>query len=423
MSTFKRTKLEVYQPQSIILPKEAPVHRIFPFKGLNRLNQVDWVDDSIFYDVFYKHDNSSIICIGPPLLNLEGALELQEISCNGRQLRYSLRKLFKDYILVVIKVPRFLRSELTVQLSFRFNLFEKVVEISRNHPPAGENGKSLLTLVTVQKDNPLQWIKDWLHWHNRMHGVGRLILYDNGSREYGHDELVNTLQGEEEDFQSVLVNWDFPYTWDGWDGRKASWSAWPQVTALNHCYLKYGDCGWLLNLDIDEYLVAAEDTTPLRDYLRQTTRHYLPFRERRFWQLGHSSKSQAELSFRDFLYRTPTSQHYFKYACQCNRPLWLGVHLVFRQGIGRYRFRLQTRFFRLIKAMGLIKLFGMNNNNDLPGEMFLVYHFMSLNIMWRPGDKNGKGRAAYRDKAYFEAQGIEITYDDTMIKQAQKHGL
>jgi len=114
------------------------------------------------YDVFYKHDNSTIICIGPPLLSLEGALELQQISCNGKQLRYRPIKFSGNCSLVVIKVPPFLRAELTVQLSFRFNLFEKVVEISHNRPPARGNEKNLLTLVTLQKDNPLQWIKDWI---------------------------------------------------------------------------------------------------------------------------------------------------------------------------------------------------------------------------------------------------------------------
>jgi len=94
-------------------------------------------------------------------------------------------------------VPRFLRRELTVQLSFHFNLFEKVVEISQNHPPVRGNEENLLTLVTLQKDNPLQWIKDWIRWHNHMHGVGRLILYDNGSREYGYDELAEACTSEE----------------------------------------------------------------------------------------------------------------------------------------------------------------------------------------------------------------------------------
>jgi len=154
MPPFKRAKKKVYEPQFVTLLKEAPIHRIFPFKGPN---QVDWVDDTIFYDVFYKHDNSSIICIGPPLLNLEGVLELQEISCNGRCLSYRRKKFFHDHHnLLVIKVPRFLESELTVQLNFKFNSFEKVVEISRNHPPVRENGwKSPVTLVTIQKDNPL----------------------------------------------------------------------------------------------------------------------------------------------------------------------------------------------------------------------------------------------------------------------------
>jgi len=413
-------KTKIYEPQSVILPEEASIHRVFPFKGPN---QLDWIDDTIFYDVFFKYDNRAIICIGPPLLNLKGALELQEISCDGKQLRYSRTKFLRDHSLIVIKVPRSLRSELIVQLSFRFNLFEKVVEVSRNHHSARESKSGFLTLVTLQKDNPLQWIRDWIHWHNRMHGIGQLILYDNGSREYGHDELVDTLRQEKQDFQSVLVNWNFPYTWDGWDGRRPTWYPWPQIAALNHCYLKYGDCGWLLNLDIDEYLVAEDDTS-LRDYLRQTHQHYLPLRERQVQGIG-PKKPLAERSFRDFSYRTRELKvwhplHHRKYACQCNIPsLWLDVHWVVHKGFNRFRF--QIKLYYTAKRMGLIELFSkIMINNSSPAEMFWVYHFMPLATIWEGSHER---RGNYPDKAHFDAQGVEIIYDDTMIKQAKKHGL
>jgi len=72
-----------------------------------------------------------------------------------------------------------------------------------------------------------------------------------------------------------------------------------------------------------------------------------------------------------------------------------------------------------------MKLIEMNNN-DSPGEVFWgetfwVYHFMPLGTSW--GLENRKWRTSYRNKAYFEAQGMEIMYDETMIKQAEKHGL
>jgi len=367
-----------YEPRPIILPKGAPIHRTFPFKGPN---QVDWIDDTIFYDVFYKHDNSAIICIGPPLLNLEEALELQEISCNGKQLRYRCTKFFEGYTLISIKVPRFLREELTVQLSFHFNLFEKIVEVVPNHPPARENGKSLLTLVTLQKDNPLEWIRDWMRWHNRMHGVGQLILYDNGSREYGYDELADTLHGEEEDSQSVLVNWDFPYTWDGQDDRRPTWCPWPQIAALNHCYLKYGGYGWLLNADIDEYLVA-KDAISLRDYLRQRPRHYHHLCLITSMVVGIGpEKRLAERSFRDFLWRK-NNRYPSKYTCQCNMPLWLSTHLIYYKGYRGFMIStfqtIQTKLDSIVRR--LRKLFNYST------IQLFEHYVVSLTLPWlKPG--------------------------------------
>jgi len=334
-------------------------------------------------------------------------------------------------------VPRFLKRELTIQLSFRFNLFEKAVEIVCNHPPTQENGKSLLTLVTMQKDNPLRLIRDWTRWHKRLHGVGQLILYDNGSKDYGYDELADALY--EEDLQSVLVNWDFPYTWDGhaWDcqdSRKGLWAPWPQMGALNHCYLKFGRCGWLLNLDIDEYLVS-EDGTSLQDYTRQTPRHYLGLAERRVQGIG-PEKPLAERSFRDFLWRDNPRSNFTrsKYACQCNMPLWLDIHwIIYRRSLLRYKRSLRLKFQATWTKLGSIvkrmwqKIFKYSNilekpraTINSPREKFWVYHFSLLGTEWRPSREN---RVLYRDKAYFEAKGLEITYDNVMIKQAEKHSL
>ena len=50
-----------------------------------------------------------------------------------------------------------------------------------------------LTISTLQKDNPLIWIADWLKWHHREHGVGRAVLYDNGSSN--RDELIGLPEG------------------------------------------------------------------------------------------------------------------------------------------------------------------------------------------------------------------------------------
>jgi len=275
-------------------------------------------------------------------------------------------------------VPRFLRRELTVQLSFHFNLFEKVVEISQNHPPVRGNEENLLTLVTLQKDNPLQWIKDWIRWHNRMHGVGRLILYDNGSREYGYDELAEACTSEEKNFQSVLVNWDFPYTRRWVDHKRCFGGPWLQKAALNHWYLKYGDSGWLLNLDIDEYLVA-EDATSLQDYIGATPQYYLPFRSRTMPEIG-PEKLLAERSFRDFLWDTKTIQIFGKYACQCNGSFLMGIHSIDYGSLKRFSELLRLKLSSIVKRMQ--KLFRYHNKithkHNLPRETFWVHHFALL---------------------------------------------
>ena len=107
-----------------------------------------------------------------------------------------------------------------------------------------------LTLTTVQKDNPIEWVHDWLLWHHRAFGVQRLILYDNGSKNL--DELVAQFSSKSFELEIVLVDWPFPH---GAEPYKYC-----QLGSLNHCRLRFSvPKGYCINLDVDEYLVASEN--------------------------------------------------------------------------------------------------------------------------------------------------------------------
>ena len=105
--------------------------------------------------------------------------------------------------------------------------------------------ENLLTISALQKDNHFTWIRDWILWHRRLHKVGRVVLYDNGSEE--QNILIEQLKSLEPEVQLIFVNWPFPY---GIQPYKFA-----QNGSLNHCRLKFAIPGaYCINLDVDEYL-------------------------------------------------------------------------------------------------------------------------------------------------------------------------
>ena len=146
---------------------------------------------TLFYDIFLDPNSNRLIGLGPNLFNLKKDLFPMTISYSGRPLNHEIDQ---------IKGIVFLRTELLddrplspfeIKLSFR--AFEQVMvidpSICKEVPSKTANAR--LTLTTLQKNNPLTWISDWLLWHHRKFGIQRPILYDNSSSN--REKLIDLL--------------------------------------------------------------------------------------------------------------------------------------------------------------------------------------------------------------------------------------
>ena len=115
------------------------------------------------------------------------------------------------------------------------------------------------------KKNYLEWIRDWVLYHHRTHGVERVVLYDNSSNNKAElEKYLITLESKEaNDLELGLVHWDFTY-----DPQDVAFT---QVGQINHIYDWLGnDISWVLNIDIDEYIVN-QTGAPLQTYLKKNT--------------------------------------------------------------------------------------------------------------------------------------------------------
>ena len=45
-------------------------------------------------------------------------------------------------------------------------------------------------LMTLSRDNALDWIRDWAAFHVREHGADAVLFFDNGSTDYRPEEIL-----------------------------------------------------------------------------------------------------------------------------------------------------------------------------------------------------------------------------------------
>ena len=123
-----------------------------------------------------------------------------------------------------------------------------------------------LTISTLQKNEDIQHVIDWILWHRRLHNVDRVILYDNGSEN--RTELIENLKTLEPEVNIIFVDWQFPYGVFPY--------GFTQIGSIDHCRIRFSvKHGYCINLDIDEYLVKA-GARNLLDYLQENLNYPFP---------------------------------------------------------------------------------------------------------------------------------------------------
>ena len=146
---------------------------------------------TLFYDAVSTDSGAVLVC--PKLLNLEALLS---------EFRFWI-----DEQLVFPKVlhyPRFdvvkLSGSFPQKLFIEHPLINQVIELSR---PLSQAFAGLNTLVTVNQNNKLDWINDWIRYYKHHHGLQALLIFDNKSDIYSASELADCVS--EAGLDSVLV--------------------------------------------------------------------------------------------------------------------------------------------------------------------------------------------------------------------------
>jgi hypothetical protein len=118
------------------------------------------------------------------------------------------------------------------------------------------------TIVTISRDHPISWLKQWIDYHRMVHDINGLLLYNNQSQDYTSEELEFAISRD--DMIIKVVDYDVPFgcmgggDWE-WQGRKGTHLPWDsdfaQYSMLEHAKWRYLHCADLvINADTDELL-------------------------------------------------------------------------------------------------------------------------------------------------------------------------
>jgi hypothetical protein len=210
-------------------------------------------DRVLFYDAFRHADGERALLVGPPPLNLVGALEAARFEALPSRKRLSPRR--HESLSVAIwemKVPggtNALRLELGGEvhdIALRDNLAEKFA------------GRRILT--NLNRDNELEWIEEWARFHARHHGADAVVMFDNGSRRYAPEDIAECLAGVP-GMKDIAIN-SWPQKYGPVDPAVRINPYWPrflQIASLSVALRRFAPAAaGLMNCDIDELLAPGQ---------------------------------------------------------------------------------------------------------------------------------------------------------------------
>lgn len=185
------------------------------------------------------------------------------------------------------------------------------------------NFKGMKVIVTISRDHPISWLRQWIDYHRTVHGLDGLLLYNNRSTIYTSEELERSIARP--DMVIKVVDYDVPFgcmgggDWE-WKGQQGTFLPWDsdfsQYVMLEHAKWRYLHCASLaINADTDELLYFKNTTlSSMAEYCQSSSNSVwlykgtwiepvdstngtiagnVPFEHRRFnayWHTNHSDQ-------------------------------------------------------------------------------------------------------------------------------------
>jgi hypothetical protein len=241
------------------------------FRGENFDRQFDAT--TLFYDAV-SLGNGEAVLLAPPLFNLAEQLSATHFFSAGRPCRAEIKN-YDRHVQIRLKG---IRGD---EIRAMGPLGNVTIPLSSDR---AELFRGRRVIFTMSKDNPIEWILDWVRFNRDIHGADAVLFYDNGSTAYDSATLSAALKSVDGIACSVVVEWPYRYgpqgfnSWDHWDSDFCQLGAWEHA---RWCFLR--DARSAMNSDIDE-LVLSKNGQSVFEAAEQSRNGFVRYRGR--WIIG-----------------------------------------------------------------------------------------------------------------------------------------
>ena len=207
---------------------------------------------TLFNDAFWNVDGTAIILIGPPLLNLPNDLGLKFVALpSGAVCPAShMQRVWMGQ--TTLEVPAGTNALAIEAGSVRF--------VVAPQPNLSALFAGRRVVFTMNRNNDLQWIRDWARFYALEHGCEAVLFYDNNSDRYGLADVDDAIRSACEGLEVAVVDWAFPYgVFDG--RRELAYLIWDgffsQRAIFEHARRRFlARARSVINADIDELAIS-----------------------------------------------------------------------------------------------------------------------------------------------------------------------
>lgn len=254
-------KISIVEPTPLLLAPDDRIRRdrTRPVELQDPSYAEKYDDRTLFYDAIPS--GKKLILPGPPLLNLKQLIDTRYFTLNGHHptqiVTQTLERAQYTELIFSDPVPPGARLQLSTPLTQTID-----VQVQSNTNDALNDAK---VLMTMQKDEELDWIQDWITYYSKLHSCDSVLIFDNNSTKYGVDDIAEAIQSNSQIETAIIVKWPFKYGPQGgaWVGTQAQWdSDFCQIGAFQTARYRFlSNVAGMINADIDELLVPLSHMT------------------------------------------------------------------------------------------------------------------------------------------------------------------
>jgi hypothetical protein len=207
----------------------------------------DFDSTTLFYDAVRVSD-AQVALFAPPFLNLKNDVASTAFHQGTDRCPARIRHL-ERHAQIWLDVP-----DNRPALQATGPLGASAIPISPNE---SQRFSGCRVIFTMSKNNPIEWILDWVRFNRDVHGADAVLIYDNGSSAYDSATLSAALRSVSGLRCSVVMEWPFKYgpqginSWDHWDSDFCQLGAWEHARWR---FLQQARSA--MNSDIDELVLS-----------------------------------------------------------------------------------------------------------------------------------------------------------------------